>query len=176
MQAFSMARDSHHRRQVGALAFRAAAFGDPEMLLLTSRKSERFVIPKGWPVEGLSDAEAVAKEAYEEAGVIGKVLETRIGSYAYQKRREPSFAFVTVDVYALEVKAQLPDWPERGLRASLWLAPKHAAQLVDEPGLMRLIRAFDARRPAPADAPREGGSAGPILWPIPFHIAVSEEW
>jgi 8-oxo-dGTP pyrophosphatase MutT (NUDIX family) len=146
MQIVAMAREPFYRRQVGALAFRSAAFGDPEMLLLTSRKTERFVIPKGWPVKGLSDAEAVAKEAYEEAGVIGKVGDTRIGSYAYQKRLQGSLVRLTVDVYALNVKAQLPDWPERGKRASAWLAPNHAAQLVDEPELMRLIRDFGAGR------------------------------
>lgn len=141
-----MARNSHYSRQVGALAFRSTASGDPEMLVLTSRGTKRFIIPKGWPVKGLSDGEAAAKEAYEEGGVIGKVRETLIGSYSYWKRLERSFAYVTVDVYALKVKTQLADWPERRSRERAWLAPEAAAQLVDEPELITLIRDFGARR------------------------------
>ncbi|HLH50301.1 MAG TPA: NUDIX hydrolase [Roseiarcus sp.] len=130
------------RRQVAALPFRKTAAGGVEVLLITSRETGRFIIPKGWPMKRLSDADAAAKEAYEEAGVVGKVKRKPIGAYSYWKRLERSFELLKVDVYALEVRKQRPDWPEKGSRRLGWLRPEDAATLVDEPGLVTLIERF----------------------------------
>lgn len=130
------------RRQIAALPFRKTATGDIEVLLITSRETGRFIIPKGWPMKRLSDADAAAKEAYEEAGVVGKVKRTPIGAYSYWKRLERSFELLNVDVYALEVRKQRSNWPEKGSRRHSWLRQEDAATLVDEPGLITLIERF----------------------------------
>jgi 8-oxo-dGTP pyrophosphatase MutT (NUDIX family) len=90
----------------------------------------------------LSDPDAAAREAYEEAGVTGKVKRKPIGEYSYWKRLERSFELLTVEVYPLEVREQRSDWPEKGSRKLGWLKPIDAAKLVDEPGLITLIEQF----------------------------------
>ena len=130
------------KRQIAALPFRRTAAGGIEVLLITSRETGRFIIPKGWPMKRLSDPDAAAREAYEEAGVVGKVRRKPIGDYFYWKRLERMFEFLKVEVYALEVREQREDWPEKNSRRCGWLSPKDAATLVDEPGLMALIQGF----------------------------------
>jgi 8-oxo-dGTP pyrophosphatase MutT (NUDIX family) len=132
------------RRQVAALPFRRRAGGGIEILLITSRETGRLIIPKGWPMKRLKDADAAAKEAYEEAGVIGKVKRKPIGDYFYWKRLERSFEFLKVDVYTLEVRDQRTDWPEKGARKWGWHKLDHATALVSEPGLVSLLKSFRA--------------------------------
>jgi 8-oxo-dGTP pyrophosphatase MutT (NUDIX family) len=132
------------RRQVAALPFRRTAAGEIEVLLITSRETGRFIIPKGWPVKRLSDPDAAAKEAYEEAGVVGKVQRKPIGDYFYWKRLQRNLEFLKVDVYALEVRDQRTDWPEKSARRSGWQSRKQAAKLVKEPGLVALLKEFQA--------------------------------
>jgi 8-oxo-dGTP pyrophosphatase MutT (NUDIX family) len=135
------ARGAVARRQVAALPFRRTPSGI-EILLITSRESGRFIIPKGWPMKRLSDPGAAAREAYEEAGVAGKIRRRPIGDYLYRKRLDGRFDLVRVTVYALEVQVQHADWPEKGARQLRWTPRKEAASLVEEPGLMRLLREF----------------------------------
>src|SRR5580658_9664578 len=71
------------RLQIAALPSRRTAAGGVEVLLITSRETGRFIIPKGWPMKQLSDPDAAAREAYEEAGVVGKVKRKPIGDYFY---------------------------------------------------------------------------------------------
>jgi 8-oxo-dGTP pyrophosphatase MutT (NUDIX family) len=130
------------RHQVAALPFRRRADGNVEVLLVTSREAGRFVLPKGWPMKRLSDPKAAAREAYEEAGVVGKVRRKPIGDYSYWKRLDDRCEFLRVEVYPLEVRGQAPDWPEKNARRCVWLSPKGAALLVDEPGLVSLLRAL----------------------------------
>jgi 8-oxo-dGTP pyrophosphatase MutT (NUDIX family) len=130
------------RRQVGALPFRRTLSGEIEVLLITSRETGRFIIPKGWPMKRLSDPDAAAREAYEEAGVVGKIQRKPIGDYLYWKRLERSFELLRVDIYALEVRKQRADWPEKNSRKSGWLSREDAATLVDEPGLIALLDKF----------------------------------
>ncbi|MBL7405872.1 NUDIX domain-containing protein, partial [Escherichia coli] len=78
--------DGEPRRQVGALPFRHGRDGKTKILLVTSRESRRWVIPKGWPMKGRKPFEAAAREAYEEAGLRGAVGKRPIGLYLYQKR------------------------------------------------------------------------------------------
>ena len=77
------------RQQVGALPYRTIDKGKVELLLITSRDTGRWLIPKGWPMTGVKDYDAAAQEAWEEAGVVGPVRRKPIGSYRSCSRRNP---------------------------------------------------------------------------------------
>jgi 8-oxo-dGTP pyrophosphatase MutT (NUDIX family) len=128
--------------QVAALPYRRLPSGVTELLLLTSRQTSRFVIPKGWRMKGVPDPQAAAKEAEQEAGVRGQPGRRPVGTYQYWKRLADAFVPVSVVVYGLKVETELPDWKERNERRKRWLSPEQAATLVDEPGLASLIKAF----------------------------------
>lgn len=127
-----------------------------EILLITSRETRRWVIPKGWPMPGKSPAESAAQEAYEEAGVRGQMAVQAMGHYTYSKRlRGRSKKRFRVDVFAMEVTEVLNQWPEAHERARQWLSPEEALALVEEPELAALIRRFAGDQlgqalPAPA--------------------------
>jgi 8-oxo-dGTP pyrophosphatase MutT (NUDIX family) len=130
-------------QQVAALPWRRLADGAVSVLLITSRETHRWVIPKGWPMPGRSDPMAAAQEAYEEAGVVGEAEPQPIGDYGYGKRlRGGRLHGVRVQVYALEVFVEQPTWPEQGQRDKMWTSPAVAALLVDEPELRALIAGF----------------------------------
>jgi 8-oxo-dGTP pyrophosphatase MutT (NUDIX family) len=126
-------------RQVAALPFRYVD-RTLEVLIITSRETSRFIIPKGWPMKGRADHDAAEIEAREEAGLIGKIHRKPVGAYTYWKRLADQFRLVKVDVYPLEVTRQLDKWPEKQSRQMAWLSPKNAATLVDEPQLISLIQ------------------------------------
>jgi 8-oxo-dGTP pyrophosphatase MutT (NUDIX family) len=129
--------------QYAALPWRRAPDGSIKVLVITSRETRRWVIPKGWPMKDRTPAEAAAQEAYEEAGVIGEAGPTPVGSYGYGKRlRAGAVQDVTVTVYALEVFVEQLAFPEQGQREKLWTTPDEAAGLVDEPELKALLQAF----------------------------------
>ena len=126
-------------KQVAALPVRLDGDGHLRVLLITSRETQRFIIPKGWPMKGRKDHQAAAIEAREEAGIIGRVHKKPVGSYAYWKRQVGRFVYCKVKVFALEFHHQLPDWREKGQRRGAWLRMEHAIDLVDEPGLRTLL-------------------------------------
>ena len=119
------------------------------MLLITSRETRRWVLPKGNPIRGLASHEAAAHEAFEEAGVSGIACPTPLGQYAYWKRRRNGqLRRATVALFPLAVTAQADEWPEQDERELQWFDLPAAAAAVDEPDLSRLIGAFRApRRP-----------------------------
>ncbi len=121
------------------MPYRHTPNGDVEVLLLTSRQTRRFILPKGWPMKGLSDCETAAQEAVEEAGVVGSSHEVAIGSFRYWKRLKRSFVPVIVEVYPLYVERELDTWKERKSRRRAWVKPIQAALLVDEPELVSLL-------------------------------------
>lgn len=125
--------------QVAALPFRISPEGRLEVLVMTSRETQRAVIPKGWPMKNRKDWKSAQIEAKQEAGVIGEISRKACGRYRYWKRLENHFALTRVTVYPLLVKRQLADWPERHERLQMWLAPEDAAILVDETELGVLI-------------------------------------
>ena len=137
-----MAHSSQSRAaQVAALPFRRG--GDLEILLITSRETRRWVIPKGWPMADRSAAGAAAQEAFEEAGLRGSISKRPVGAYRYMKQRakgEP--VDCRVEVFPLEVETQAEDWPEKGQRELRWFSAPDAADAVDEPELRDLIRRF----------------------------------
>lgn len=114
-----------------------------EVLLLTSRGTGRWVIPKGWPHDGLSSAGSAAQEAYEEAGIRGVISEEPVGSFRYDKTREEGDAIeCVVYVHALNVTHLLDDWPEKGERELQWFSRLPAAENVHERELANLILSF----------------------------------
>jgi 8-oxo-dGTP pyrophosphatase MutT (NUDIX family) len=146
-------------QQYAALPYRWID-GELEILLLTSRETRRWVIPKGWPMAGKKPHAAAAQEALEEAGVIGKIAKTPIGAYTYVKRLKNGAGLVCkVDVYPLAVARQLKRWPEQAQRTAHWFAPYEAAQAVNEPELDELIEAFGANPPRRSGRPRVGAAA-----------------
>lgn len=126
--------------QVAAIPFRLNGGGELEVMLVTSRGTRRFIVPKGWPMKGKSARQAALVEAREEAGVRGKALKKPAGSYCYWKRLSTGFVNVVVTAYLIEVSEELQDWQEAGARQRAWLAPSDAAVLIDEPELATLIR------------------------------------
>lgn len=130
------------RIQVAALPWRGEG-ANIEILLVTSRISRHWLIPKGWPMKGMSNAEAAAAEAREEAGAIGVVASGPMGTYDYDKLREGRSTLpCRVEVYPLKVERFLGDWREKEQRSKEWFAPEAAADLVVEPDLARFIRDF----------------------------------
>ena len=115
--------------------------GRVQVLLITSRDTGRWVIPKGWPMTGLSSAAAAAREAWEEAGVEGKVQETVLGTFVYDKlsRTDPTLQ-CTVAVHLLKVLALKSRYPEAHQRRRGWFAASDSANLVAEPQLQELLR------------------------------------
>jgi 8-oxo-dGTP pyrophosphatase MutT (NUDIX family) len=125
-------------QQIAALCWRQKK-GQREILLITSRETKRWVIPKGWPMDHLVDFNAAKTEAYEEAGVLGHIKRKPIGSYIYDKIEEDVAQRVTVNVYALEVSEILNSWPEKRERRRAWFSIEEAAGCVDEAGLKKII-------------------------------------
>lgn len=130
-------------RQFAALPYVTDETGI-SILLMTSRETGRWVIPKGWPMRAMTGPEVAAQEARDEAGVTGDVSPRAIGAYTYRKRLH-TFSSVDcrVEVFPLKVGKQKMKWRERAQRQLVWLSPEEAASRVAEPELAALIRAFD---------------------------------
>ncbi|KQU79191.1 NUDIX hydrolase [Mesorhizobium sp. Root695] len=150
-KAVRKAKKGETIRQVAAIPFRLNARGDTEVMLVTSRTTRRFIVPKGWPMKGKSGRKAATIEAQEEAGVLGKTLKQPAGTYSYWKRLANRFVRVDVIVYLLEVTEELVDWQEAKRRQRAWLAPADAAMLIDEPDLSTLVKTLKLPQPVPVD-------------------------
>jgi 8-oxo-dGTP pyrophosphatase MutT (NUDIX family) len=124
--------------QYAALPYRRS--GGLEVLLLTSRETGRWVLPKGWPMTGKGPGSAAKREALEEAGVVGKIAKCSIGSFHYPKRLSDG-AIVTceVHVYPLAVERERSRWPEQRQRTRQWFSPQEAARAVQEQELAELL-------------------------------------
>lgn len=129
--------------QYGAIAYRFAEEGELLILLVTSRETRRWVIPRGNPVPGLTAGASAAQEAHEEAGVEGEVSAQPLGAYRYGKRRRDGCVPAEVLVFPLRVTRALEDWPERHERERRWFTRAEAAAAVDEPDLAALLSSFD---------------------------------
>ncbi|TCP41464.1 NUDIX hydrolase [Rhodovulum marinum] len=133
------------RFQVAALCYRKTG-GAPEILLITSRETHRWILPKGWPKAGYDASGMAAEEAWEEAGVKPRhVSPTPIGQYRYDKRLKGGVPVATdVNVFAIEVEALEDHFPEMAERERRWMSPAEAAEAVDEPELKALLRKLPA--------------------------------
>ena len=142
------------RIQYGALCWRASGTGNGiEVLLITSRDTGRWIIPKGWPMPGLAPEAAAAQEAWEEAGAQGVVNPLCVGRYGYHKCLTPEAQVpCAVAVYGMQVTHLADSFPEVKERSRQWFPTSTAATLVNEPDLGRLIGEFvppPSGRPAP---------------------------
>ncbi|WP_182086870.1 NUDIX hydrolase [Aureimonas sp. ME7] len=146
------------RDQIAALPVRVLDDGTIEILLVTSRETRRWIVPKGWPMNGLRDDEAAGVEAREEAGIKGKLLREPIGRYAYWQRTRTHMRFNQVDVFLMRVDKMLKRWKEKDQRERQWFTPLDAADLVLEPQLgqlfLRLSGQQEARRFLRLDKPK----------------------
>lgn len=128
--------------QSAALCYRIER-GRPEVLLITTRRSRRWIIPKGWLIKGLSPRQSAAHEAWEEAGVSGVCGKTPLGRFSYVKNRPGTgAAMFLVDVFPLQVQRVSRSFPEIAQRKRKWCAPKKASHHVDLPELAALLRGF----------------------------------
>lgn len=130
--------------QIAAIPIRRADAGAVEVLLITSRETRRWVVPKGWPWRKLKDHDAAAGEAWEEAGVRGRPNRNSVGTYTYDKRENGDYRPIKVVVYLLEVENIADTWPEAAERHRQWFSPEDAAALVDEPELKGLLLGLEA--------------------------------
>lgn len=158
------------RTQYGALCWRIQR-GAVQVLLVSSRDTGRWIIPKGWPMKGLAPQEAALREAWEEAGVQGVADPICLGLYPYQKVLSPDRAIpCVVSVYAVKVSRLRDRFPERKERRRKWFSPQKAAGKVEGPALRALITGFlprNAAAPAQLNSPAEPLSASDPNDPAP---------
>jgi 8-oxo-dGTP pyrophosphatase MutT (NUDIX family) len=129
--------DRHH--QIAALPWRKHN-GRVEILLITSRETKRWVIPKGWPMKGRTDYNAAKREAFEEAGVEGRISTKSLGSFDYEKRtKKGGVKPCRVMIYPLEISTIRRNWPEKSERQRAWFKVEDAVAKVVEQGLKQVI-------------------------------------
>jgi 8-oxo-dGTP pyrophosphatase MutT (NUDIX family) len=162
--------------QIAALPFRTRD-GVLEVLLITSRETRQWIIPKGWRQKSRPPHDVAIRKARQEAGLVGRIAKRSIGSYRYEKRLAANDAIACkVRIFPLEVERQLDDWPEKGERDLCWLSPAEAVKRITDKNLRqelmrssRLLRKklkrcdlrdpILSRRPATFD-PRVGDATG----------------
>ncbi|NNE53919.1 MAG: NUDIX hydrolase [Sulfitobacter sp.] len=131
------------RRQVAALCYQDTDQGK-RVLLITSRDTGRWIVPKGWPIEGLDGPQSALQEAWEEAGVREADIESEpIGHFEYDKGLEDGESIpIKAQVYLTRVRGLSTDYPEVDERERAWFDPSEAANVVDEPELKELLRSL----------------------------------
>ena len=130
--------------QSGAIPY--AWVGDePTYLLITSRRTGRWIFPKGVVEADLSPPASAAKEAWEEAGVRGEVGEQALGVYHTEKVEGRSRRRIAVELYPLAVRHQASDWPERRRRRRHWATCRQARRLIDNPELIAVLSTLHAQ-------------------------------
>ena len=135
------------RVQYAALPYRRKGKSPTEVLLVTSRETGRWIIPKGWPAKGKSPHKSAAREAREEAGVVGSVKRRSLGAFSYKKRlKSGKVVACEVQVFALKVKRQEARWLEKGERKLKWLPRTKAAKKVGDDVLGTIIRTLHKRK------------------------------
>ncbi|MCV6594313.1 MAG: NUDIX hydrolase [Silicimonas sp.] len=131
------------RTQFGALCWRRRE-GEVQVLLVTSRRTKRWIIPKGWPQDQATPAKAAMTEAWEEAGVDGKIQPVCLGIYSYNKELNDGKTMpCVVAVFPVRVKKLHSAYPERNERKRKWFSLQEAAELVGEPELKIMLGNFN---------------------------------
>ena len=128
--------------QAGAVPWRTVD-GDFEILLITSRNSGRWVVPKGMIEPHLGPLQSAIEEAWEEGGVRGRADPISVGCYSYKKWGQPR----EVVLYALQVTHVLDHWPEQSERKRRWVPLHDAPVHVGEPDLARALTEVARGRP-----------------------------
>lgn len=152
------------RQQFAVLPLRSGCSIPLEVLLITSRETKRWVIPKGWPMAGLSNPEAAMIEAFEEAGVRGRIIgHGQAGTYSYLKEQPAGLPIkLRVGVFLMAVEKVFDYWPEQPERERRWFNPAEAAGLVAEPKLAQLIEQL----PQTVSLPRTKDDASAVVSPL----------
>lgn len=135
------------RTQFGALCWRVRK-GKLQFCLITTRRTGRWVIPKGWPVDNETPARSAEIEALEEAGVSGRIDDHSMGIFTYLKELDGDDLPCVVAVFSLRVRVTAKVWKEKDQRSRRWVTRKTAARMVQEPELARIILGFDPKRHA----------------------------
>lgn len=132
-------------QQVGALPWRIAKNGEARILLVTSRSSGRWIVPKGWPIKGFAPRQTASREALEEGGVIGVLSKAPVTTYRYMKRLDNGANVACrVAVFGLNVRGTLVDWREKAQRQRRWFSLAAAADKLDDRELSEFVRTLDA--------------------------------
>ena len=132
--------------QVGALPYRRHEDGSIEVMLVTTRSSGRWIVPKGWPMEGKTPVQAAEQEAYEEAGVRGHTSSVEIGRFPHEKSQFLSNIRTEVAVFPLSVQEELSAWPEREQRTRCWFSVDEAKRAVQSDELAGIIAKLAANQ------------------------------
>ena len=141
------------RLQYAALPYRLK--DGLEVLLVSSRETKRWVLPKGWPMKSRKPHSAAAREAMEEAGLVGKIEKKAAGFYHYQKRlKNGATVLCRVQVFPMLVVKQRKSWPEMDQRTTQWFRAPEAANAVAEPELQNVIRQFETAMASPPRKPK----------------------
>lgn len=131
------------RKQSAAIAWRRRDSGEVEILLVSSRRGRRWVLPKGKVPRGMPAHASAAREAREEGGVIGDVAHVPVGFYRLKPSLEdPARILTRIPAYSLHVWQELDIWPEMHMRERRWMSLSDALQTVSDPGLRRTLKAF----------------------------------
>lgn len=143
-QAGDMLFSSERRQQYAAICYRQSKAADGyEMLVVTGRTSGRWVLPRGWPMEGKAPHQVAEREAFEEAGIKGKADKQPIGHYTYAKQiGDGRVVPCLVEIYAVKVEKIVKNYKEHGQRQRRWVSFTEAQNLVEEPELRGLIMQF----------------------------------
>lgn len=140
--------------QYGVLPFFLAEGEEPCFLLITSRGTGRWVVPRGGLIPGLDPMQSAEREAFEEAGIVGTIGAEPVGHYSYVKwRKRRGDLPATVTLFPLAVDKQARHWPERGQRDARWFTRERAVAAVDEPELKAIIAGFVPQPSAASSQP-----------------------
>ena len=142
-RAVSMASATRQKlfRQSGVIPYRHRSDGQLEVLLITSRRSGHWIVPKGLVEPDMTEHDSAAKEAREEAGVAGTIGTRAVGSFEYEKWG----GVCHVSVFDLHVTGELDAWPEKGQRHRQWVTVAEAVKRVKIEDLARIIEGLPAR-------------------------------
>ena len=154
------------RVQYGALPYRFRPDGSIEILLVTTRRTRRWIIPKGWKIKGKKPARSAAQEAFEEAGIIGDMWPSPVTTYRYMKALDDGSEIpCRVAVFGMNVRGTLTHWREKDQRQRRWFSVEAAADRLDDIELSAFVRALATapERLEPSDRPasRHLARAGP---------------
>jgi len=133
------------RTQFGGICYRVRR-DRVQVLLVTSRTNKRWIVPKGWPMDGATPVQAVLREAYEEAGVEGRVTGQCVGIYSYVKSLSKNENLpCIVALYPVLVTRLLNNYPEKSDRKRKWFSLKKATAAVNNPELCQILKDFNPR-------------------------------
>ncbi|WP_299813897.1 NUDIX hydrolase [uncultured Roseibium sp.] len=140
LQSLSLLFQRPSRLQIAALCLRQRN-GKREVLMVTSKTTHRWILPKGWPIVSLRAHRTAAIEAFEEAGVIGTARKKPFASFRSHKGGKGGLKLRTkVLVYLVDVESTTDVFPERGERDVRWLSIEEAVRIAEDPGLVQVFR------------------------------------